>query len=192
MYGARSITQLPQSIVSNPEAKCTLTLGSGEVRVAVYPVISGFHPAEFKDVYQRGEKSRAYLPSQTGKLEGSVGYKQLNINDLYHNIRESKSVYKAWNLETIERFATKSHLILKKPDGTEITERDKVAKSSQTQRTVGRMTRDLSQIKQDLDLEIVLQHYGYQLDKKSHDQMMRGDCTKLESKVISNAWQLLL
>lgn len=166
MYGARSITQLPQSVVANPEAKRTLTLGSGEVRVAVYPAISGFHPAEFKEVYQRSEKGRAYLPSQTGKLDGSVGYKQLNINDLYHNIRESKSVHKAWNLETIERFAAKNDLTLKKPDGSEITERDKVAISSQTQRKGGRMTRDLSQIKQDLDLEIVLQHYGYQLDKK--------------------------
>ena len=42
MYGARSITQLPQSVVTNPEAKRTLTLGRGEVRVAVYPAISGF------------------------------------------------------------------------------------------------------------------------------------------------------
>jgi hypothetical protein len=166
MYGARSITQLPQSIVTNPEAKRTLTLGSGEVRVAVYPVISGFHPAEFKDVYQRGEKSRAYLPSQTGKLDGSVGYKQLNLNDLYHNVRESKSVHKAWNLETIERFASKNDLILKKPDGSEITERDKIAISPQTQRTGGRMSRDLNQLKQELDLEVVLQHYGYRLDKK--------------------------
>ncbi|NBB21990.1 hypothetical protein GVN20_21715 [Runella sp. CRIBMP] len=166
MYGARSITQLPQSIVTNPEAKRTLTLGSGEVRVAVYPAISGFHPAEFNDLYQRGEKSRAYLPSQTGKLDGSVGYKQLNMSDLYHNIRESKSVHKAWNLETIERFAAKNDLNLKKPDGSEITERDKIAISLQTQRKGGRLTRDMKQIKQDLDLEIVLQHYGYQLDKK--------------------------
>lgn len=166
MYGARSVTQLPQSIISNPEAKRALTLGSGEVRVAVYPAITGFHPADFKDVYQRGEKSRAYLPGLMGKLDGSVGYRQLNINDLFHNIQESKSVHKAWNLETIERFAAKNDLTLKKPNGSEITERDKVAISSQTQRKGGRMTRDMNQIKQDLDLEIVLEHYGYRLDKK--------------------------
>ena len=166
MYEARIISQLPQSITHNPEAKRTLTLGSGEVRVVVYAAISGFHPAEFKEVYQRGEKSRAYLPIQTGKLDGYVGYKQLNLNDLYHNIRESKSVHKAWNLETVERFASKNNLPLNKPDGNEITEGDKIGISPQTQRTGGRMRRDLNQIKQELDLEVVLQHYGYQLDKK--------------------------
>lgn len=166
MYGARSITQLPPSTITNPTAKRTLTLGSGEVRVAVYPAISGFHPADFKEVYQRGEKGRAYLSIPTGKLDGSVGYKQLNIDDLYHNVRESKSVQQAWNLETIERFVAKNNLVLRKPDGSEMTEREKVAISAQTQRKGGRMSRDLNQIKQDLDLEIVLQHYGYQLDKK--------------------------
>ena len=165
MHGSKNTISLPQSVVNNPETKRILTLGSGEVRVALYPAISGFHPADFKEVYLRAEKSRVYLPSLTNKFEDSVGYKQLNTNDLYHNVQLSKSVHRAWNLETIERFAAKNDLILRKPDGNEIKERDK-AQSTQTQSTSGRMTRDMKQIKQDLDLEVVLQNYGYRLDTK--------------------------
>lgn len=165
MFGPRSTTQIPLTTADDPQPRRILALGDGAVRVGLYPAISGFAPTDFGAVYRRSLKQQVAVVGSGGKLDGSVVIRQLDLNDLHHNVSESKAVHKAWNLETIERYAAQQNITLQpvKP----VNEASKQGISTpDVPKQNGRMVRDFDQIKRDLDLELVIQHYGYQLDAK--------------------------
>ncbi len=168
MFGPRSTTHIPLTTAEDPQPRRLLTLGDGAVRVGLYPAISGFAPIDFNDVFQRSNKQQVALLGSGGKLDGSVIIRQLDLNDLYRNVSESKAVHKVWNLETIERYAVGRNITLQLPaaNNAAIYQSEQTTAGTALKRQNGRMVRDFDQIKRDLDLELVIQHYGYQLDTK--------------------------
>ena len=168
MFGPRSTTHVPLTTAEDPQPRRMLALGDGAVRVGLYPAISGFLPTDFDDVLQRSNKQQVALLGSGGKLDGSVVIRQLSLDDLYRNVSESKAVHKAWNLETIERYAAERNITLQSlsPANLPPQEPKQGASGTALKRESGRMVRDFDQIKRDLDLEVVIQHYGYQLDAK--------------------------
>ena len=165
MFGPRSTTEVPLSTADDPQTRRVLALGDGAVRVGLYPAISGFAPTDFADVFGRSTKQQVALLGSGGKLDGSVVIRQLSLQDLYRNVSESKAVHKAWNIETIERYAAGQNITLQPPvANTPISQQPNTPTAVKRQN--GRMVRDFDQIKRDLDLELVIQHYGYRLDTK--------------------------
>jgi hypothetical protein len=167
MFGPRSTTSVPESVANDPQPRRVLALGDGAVRVGVYPAISGFAPGEFNEVLQRSNRQQVALLGSGGKLDGSVVIRQLGLDDLYHNVGASKAVHKAWNLETIERYATQQNIVLRvrqanNVPGAQPEPSQPIAPKGEN----SRMVRDFDQIKRDLDLEVVIRYYGYKLDTK--------------------------
>lgn len=157
MYGPRNATSVPLSVADQPEMRRILTLGTGQVRVNLYPAIAGFKANQFDDAFGRAMKGQATMIRPTGQFDGSVAYRQLGINDLYQNVRASNSYHRAWNIELIERYAQQRNLTLT----TETSVSPSVNK-----RQPERINRNFDQIRDELDLEMVLQHYGYRVDTK--------------------------
>lgn len=157
MYGPRSATAVPVEVADKPEMRRMLTLGTGQVRVNLYPAIAGFKPTQFDDAFGRAMKGQATMIRPTGQFDGSVAYRQLGVNDLYQNVRASNSYHRAWNLELIERYAQQRNLTLTT---------DTLVSPSVSKRQPDRINRNFDQIRDELDLEMVLQHYGYRVDTK--------------------------
>ncbi|MBO0939211.1 toprim domain-containing protein [Fibrella sp. HMF5335] len=186
MYGPRVLTRTNPDLTDNPQPKKMLTLGDGPQRVGLYPAINGFQANDFGDLFTRAQTNRAALITNRGKLDGSVAYRQLAVPDLYQNVRESTAYHKAWNVQTLEKYADDRRIDLS-PNGTqrtastgmkEETEVSKATKPNQptdakttegdttTKPRTEKLVRDFEAIKRDLDLEVVLQDYGFQLDTK--------------------------
>ena len=157
MYGPRNATAVPVEVADKPEMRRMLTLGTGQVRVNLYPAIAGFKADQFDDIFGRAMKGQATMIRPTGQFDGSVAYRQLGVNDLYQNVRASNSYHRAWNVELIERFAQQQNLTL-----TTATS----ASPAVNKRQPERINRNFDQIRDELDLEMVLQHYGYRVDTK--------------------------
>lgn len=157
MYGPRNATAVPVEVADKPEMRRMLTLGTGQVRVNLYPAIAGFKPDQFNDAFGRAMKGHATMIRPTGQFDGSVAYRQLGINDLYQNVRSSNSYHRAWNIELIERYAQQRNMTL----NPELPVAPTVSK-----RQPERINRNFDQIRDELDLEMVLQHYGYRVDTK--------------------------
>ena len=162
MYGPRNATSVPVEVAETPEMRRILTLGTGQVRVNLYPVVAGFKPGQFEEVFGRAMKGQATMIRPTGQFDGSVAYRQLGLNDLYQNVRASNSYHRAWNVELVERFAQERNLTLTTdvPGSSAFDTRQSNAPRPE------RIIRNFDQIRDDLDLELVLQHYGYQVDTK--------------------------
>ncbi|MBC8153931.1 MAG: toprim domain-containing protein [Bacteroidetes bacterium] len=159
MYGPRNATEVPLAIAEQPDMRRMLTLGTGQVRVNLYPAIAGFKPSEFAAVFGRAMKGQAAMIRPTGQYDGSVAYRQLAINDLYQNIQVSNSYHRAWNIEVVERYAQQRNIPL--TTNTPLTNQPPGARPSPH-----RVNRNFDQIRDEVDLEIVLEHYGYRVDTK--------------------------
>lgn len=157
MYGPRNATAIPVEVADKPEMRRMLTLGTGQVRVNLYPAIAGFKPDQFDDAFGRAMKGQATMIRPTGQFDGSVAYRQLGVNDLYQNVRASNSYHRAWNVELVERYAQQRNLTLTT---------DASVSPSVNKRQPERINRNFDQIRDELDLEMVLQHYGYRVDTK--------------------------
>lgn len=156
MYGPRNATSVPLDVVNQPQMRRMLTLGTGQVRVNLYPAIAGFKPDQFGDVFGRAMKGQATMIRPTGQFDGSVAYRQLGLNDLYLNVQASNSYHRAWNIELIERYAQQRNITLNPT--TSVSTPQKIRPE--------RIQRNFDQIREELDLEMVLQHYGYRVDTK--------------------------
>ena len=157
MYGPRNATTIPVEVADKPEMRRMLTLGTGQVRVNLYPAIAGFKPDQFDDAFGRAMKGQAMMIRPTGQFDGSVAYRQLGVNDLHQNVRASNSYHRAWNVELIERYAQQRNIALTT---------DTSVSPSINKRQPERINRNFDQIRDELDLEMVLQHYGYRVDTK--------------------------
>ena len=159
MYGPRNATAVPLTVADQPEKRRMLTLGTGQVRVNLYPAVAGFKPDQFGEVFDRAMKGQAAMVRPTGQFDGSVAYRQFSVNDLYQNVRASNSYHRAWNVELVERYAQQRNIPLttiNSPDTQQLS----------TKRPPERISRNFDQIRDEVDLEMVLQHYGYRVDTK--------------------------
>lgn len=188
MYGPRVLTRTNPDLIDNPQPKKMLTLGDGPQRVGLYPAINGFKSDDFGELFARAQTNRAALITNRGKLDGSVAYRQLSVPDLYQNVRESTAYHKAWNIQTLEKYADDRRIDLI-PTGTGRTTADgadqkqtsanerapdkqaqieaKAADSGTSPKPrAEKLVRDFDAIKRELDLEVVLREYGFLLDTK--------------------------
>lgn len=156
MYGPRNATAVPLDVVDQPQMRRMLTLGTGQVRVNLYPAIAGLKPDEFGDVFGRAMKGQVTMIRPTGQFDGSVAYRQLGLNDLYQNAQASNSYHRAWNIELIERYAQQRNITLTTTASFPTSQKFRPE----------RINRNFDQIREELDLEMVLQHYGYRVDTK--------------------------
>lgn len=191
-YGPRVMTRTNPDLTENPQPKKMLTLGDGPQRVGLYPAINGFDAVAFGELFTRAQTNRAALITNRGKLDGSVAYRQLALPDLYQNVRESTAYHKAWNIQTLEKYADDRRI-----DLTPIGVQQKVVVGNERQTPeppqasnqptkqaqeegpakkpeaeppakprTEKLVRDFDAIKRDLDLEVVLREYGFELDTK--------------------------
>lgn len=188
MYGPRVLTRTKPEHIDNPQPRKMLTLGDGPQKVGLYPAINGFGANEFGELFTRAQTNRAALITNRGKLDGSVAYRQLAVPDLYQNVRESTAYHKAWNIQTLEKYADDNRIDLKPlrsekpadalsastpgrsvvPSEANNAERNPspAASQSETKPRGEKLVRDFDAIKRELDLEVVLRDYGFVLDTK--------------------------
>lgn len=190
VYGPRVLTRSNPDLTDNPQPKKMLTLGDGPQRVGLYPAINGFGAGDFGELFARAQTNRAALIINRGKLDGSVAYRQLAVPDLYQNVRESTAYHKAWNIQTLEKYADDRRIDLTpigtkqaasageirqpvgekafpqqvKPDSAEPHQKE--AQETGPKTKTGKLVRDFDVIKRELDLEVVIRDYGFELDSK--------------------------
>lgn len=159
-YGPDTKLKLPESLPHNPPAQRLLRLGDGQVKLNIYPAIAGFRAGEFDTLYAQSDLQKTTVQDITGKrLDGSVGYRQLGFADLCKNVSQSTAFHKNFHLDMLAEWATKNNVAV--PKQTQST-----GSYNDTTRVNGKRSRDLDSIKEALDLEVVLQHYGFQQDTK--------------------------
>lgn len=159
-YGADTRQKLPGNLPQNPPAQRLLRLGDGQVKLTVYPAIAGFRATEFDALYAQSDLQKTTMQDVTGKrLDGSVGYRQLGFADLCKNVSQSTAFHKNFHLDTLAEWATKNNVAVPNQSAMKGFYND-------TTRVNGKRSRDLDRIKEALDLEVVLQHYGFEQDTK--------------------------
>ncbi|GAB3562609.1 hypothetical protein GCM10027578_05060 [Spirosoma luteolum] len=186
IYGPRVLTRTNPELADNPQPRKMLTLGDGPQKVGLYPAINGFLPDQFGELFTRAQTNRAALITNRGKLDGSVAYRQLAVSDLYQNVRESTAYHKAWNIQTLEKYADDHRIDLtpvRSPlttqtqpeapkrvamDSRDVGEPEQNPKPTEpaTKPRAEKLMRDFDAIKRELDLEVVLRDYGFTLDTK--------------------------
>ncbi|MBU1820120.1 MAG: toprim domain-containing protein [Bacteroidetes bacterium] len=145
------------------------------IGVDFYPAVNGFTLSDFGRLYERREK----VPAQElarHPHDQSVPINHLSLPDLYHNTGHTRGKAKEYNLTVLFKAAgafgvqapdlppPSSYLPLEQ-DEREQQKSDGASLSKSLQSVFQK--RDFQQIRQDLDLEVVLQHYGYQLSSKT-------------------------
>lgn len=187
LYGPRVLTRTKPEHIDNPQPRKMLTLGDGLQKVGLYPAINGFRAEQFDELFTRAKTNRAVLITNRGKLDGSVAYRQLAVPDLYQNVRESTAYHKAWNMQTLEKYADDNRIDLtpihsrfsaqpekatvqtaakNQENASEPGEKDPSEKQTMSKTLPVKMVRDFDTIKRELDLEVVLREYGFVLDTK--------------------------
>ena len=163
-----------------PERKRPIDLVTGystrdRLGVDFYPAVNGFTQADFDRLFERREKIKAQEMAQD-PLDMGVSINHMALPDLYHNTGQTKGKAKEYNLTVLYKAADafgvkapdlpKPSAYLQRGDSKqklESTEKPTRIKSKNTKFE----KRDFQQIRQDLDMEVVLQHYGYQLSSKT-------------------------
>jgi hypothetical protein len=161
---------------------------AAEPGLKLYTGIYGFNdsPAAFESAWQRRQTGTLTALTADRKLNGRVGYNQLGLADLRQNVTASGSRAKDFMLVTITDYARKNSIdlpwlpldghqreapqpgvarpIVARPD----TGKKQVAGQETTPSTTSqaRATRDINQIRERLDIELVLQHYGYEFNTR--------------------------
>lgn len=187
LYGPRVLTRSKPEHLDNPQPRRMLTLGDGLQKVGLYPAINGFRAEQFGELFTRAKTNRAALITNRGKLDGSVAYRQLAVPDLYRNVRESTAYHKAWNIQTLEKYAGDNRIDLtpvqsrfsaqpeKAPvltaarnqkNASDPVEKDPPEKQDMLKAPPVKMVRDFDAIKRELDLEAALRDYGFVIDTR--------------------------
>lgn len=152
-----------------------------------YPSINGFKSEEFQKVHDRSvlvqgaEQNRTPLYHDSKKEQLSINH--MSLPDLFHNVGSTQSQAKEYNLNVLH----KTMVDLKK-QGQELDIVDPLLylDSNRTNMATKKSyisypghedkpkefvpkyeKRDFAQLRKDLDLELVLNHYGYSLSDKS-------------------------
>src|SRR5215217_5371372 len=152
-----------------------------------YPSINGFKSEEFQKIHDRSvlvqgaEQNRTPLYPDSKKEQLSINH--MSLQDLFHNVGSTQSQAKEYNLNVLH----KTMFDLKK-QGQEVDVVDPLLylDSNRTNMATKKSyisypghedkpkefvpkyeKRDFAQLRKDLDLELVLNHYGYSLSDKS-------------------------
>ena len=165
------------SLNFDPQRKRPIDMVNGQVsrdRIGVdfYPAVNGFTQADFARLHERRESIPAQELAQDA-LDKSVSISHMSLPDLYHNTGHTRGKAKEYNLTVLYKAA--DAFGVKAPDlpqpsayltlDTEKQE-SKISSGKKSKQPTFEK-RDFQQIRQELDMEVVLQHYGYQLSSKT-------------------------
>ena len=156
----RLYTKLPTIIPNKNESKRILSVGATNFKLELYPSIAGFIADDFSKVYQNCIHGKA-IPWIAHSTNQPFTFTQLNINDLYSSILQSTSSRKLWDATALEKVAERYKLDLRSKYQTQIG-LPVTTKSFNRQQPSDK--RDFDWLRKELDIEVVLQHYGYRLD----------------------------
>lgn len=155
----RLYTKLPSTIPNRNESKRILSVGGTNFKLELYPSIAGFVADDFSKVYQNRIHGKA-MPWIAHSTNQPFTFTQLNINDLYSSILQSTSSRKLWDATALEKVAERYKLDLR--SNYQLQTGLPVTQSFTKQYPSGK--RDFDWMRKELDIEVVLQHYGYRLD----------------------------
>jgi hypothetical protein len=158
----RLYTRLPTAIPHRNESKRILSVGVPNFKVELYPCIAGFKPEDFLSIYQQRINGKVVAWGAKSPFQ-IISLPQLNINHLYASILKSTSSRKLWDATALEKVAEKYSIDLR--NNYQI-QSGLPAQSSLTKFQTGTTPnkRDFDWMRKELDIEVVLQHYGYRLD----------------------------
>jgi hypothetical protein len=141
-----------------------------------YPAVNGFSGQDFGTLFERKQGVRASEITREA-ADQAISIQHMSLPDLYHNTGHTRGKAREYNLDILYKagnaFKIKTPPLpepssfLKKGDlkQGEDTSKSKHMTQKAPERTFVR--RDFEQIRRDLDMEVVLQHYGYQLSSKT-------------------------
>jgi hypothetical protein len=163
----------------NPESTKPLKSETGpptrdSLGVDFYPTVNGFQSTDFARVYDRKTIIKAHeFASKTTNRALLIDH--MALPDLYHNVGSTNGKAKEYNLDVLFKAASAFDV-----PGQKIAEpstylamdaknkpKPVVNFSKGKQFKPDYQRRDFAQIRQELDMELVLQHYGYQMSSKS-------------------------
>lgn len=163
----------------DPEMKKPLKSESGittrdSVGVDFYPAVNGFQVSDFAKVYDRKTtiKAHEFASSATNR---ALLIDHMSFPDLYHNTGNTNGKAKEYNLDVlfkaVKAFNLPSQNIAEPSTYLSMETKNKpervVKFSKPKQFTPNYQRRDFAQIRNELDMELVLQHYGYEMSAKS-------------------------
>lgn len=163
----------------DPEAKKPLKSDSGiptrdSVGVDFYPAVNGFQVSDFAKVYDRKAtiKAHEFANSATNR---ALLIDHMSFPDLYHNVGNTNGKAKEYNLDVlfkaVKAFDLPSQNIAEPSTYLSMETKNKpepvVTFSKPKQFTPNYQRRDFAQIRNELDMELVLQHYSYEMSAKS-------------------------
>ena len=139
----------------NPASTRQLRLGNGKEKIGIYLGIAGFKTADFERLKKRSNREKTTLTDLvTGQTSAQVAYRQLGPQDLYQNVAASTSPHKGFLMDLLQAWGQKNNVTMEAPPNPrQATQQPK-------------LTRDFTMIKDRLDLEVVLQDYGFTRDTK--------------------------
>ena len=142
--------------------------------VDFYPAVNGFQVTDFVKVYDRKAviKAHEFASSTTDQ---ALQIDHMSLPDLYHNVGNTKGKAKEYNLDVLFKaasaFAVPGQKIAEPSIYLLMDTKNKpepVVKFSKPKKFAPNYQRkDFAQIRQELDMELVLEHYGYQMSSKS-------------------------
>lgn len=142
--------------------------------VDFYPTVNGFKVSDFAKVHDRKAviKAHEFAGSTTDR---ALQIDHMSLPDLYHNVGNTNGKAKEYNLDVLFKAASAFKVPVQKiaEPSTYLTMSAKnkpepVVKFSKPKPfSPNYERRDFAQIRSELDMELVLQHYGYGLSSKS-------------------------
>ncbi|GAB3179701.1 DUF3991 domain-containing protein [Telluribacter humicola] len=164
----------------DPEQKKPLAPTNGiatrdTLSVEFYPTINGFKGTDFTQAYGR-RVDIATLEAPDHTQDKVVRLSHLSLSDLYHNVGHTRGKAKEYNLAVLYQAAKvfpfsgpplaepSTYLTMEKQNTLKIASKPAPRPNTKTPLYE---KRDFTQIRNELDMEVVLQHYGYQLSSKS-------------------------
>ena len=141
-----------------------------------YPAVNGFSQSDFAEVYERKQGIKA-LESLSDTPNQAVAIQHMSLPDLYHNTGHTRGKARAYNLDVlykaVDAFKIKipplpePSIFYEKPGGKEKNGNSVSATEQEKSPKPTFVKRDFDQIRRELDMEVVLQQYGYQLSSKT-------------------------
>lgn len=156
----RLYTKLPTSIPLRNVSKRILSVGVPNFKVELYPCIAGFKADDFLNTYQQRITGKATAWGEQSPSQ-IISLPQLNIHQLYASILQSTSSRKLWDSTALEKVAERNKLDIRNIYQIQNGLPPKITKIAHAEPP---SKRDFDWLRKELDIEIVLQHYGYDLD----------------------------
>lgn len=160
------LPELPCKVLPGDEkSKMAYNAKTSPAGVHFYNQINGFKKKDFEDVYNRRNTIPAHNISNP---DLKVELDHLSLKDLFHNVQHTSTKAQKDNLDVLYQaskvFKVENGLI-SEPKKQETNQINLPMKDNRENKS--KISRDFDEIREKLDIELVLQNYGYRLSDKT-------------------------